>query len=375
MVRVLPKNDGPTPKIYVCAADADRGLARTLCQWLDAAGLQSWSRVTKISGPSEGADSIIPKAKIFLLLATQEARTAPLVLFDLRRAFLSGTPIVGLAIGQEGLEVARRINHPCAALVEARAPKEEGAGKQELNEQGLDERGLEERGLEDADKSALLAALEQAMRLSLRQRLALFYARLFPSDAALQEPFRFDPWPVKPKKGEPGYQRFSPLLIWGVSAALVIFGIVGFWVLKPLGYLDRVRAASDVLLDPVKSTQSNEAAGQNTARQKPVDPKRTASLVAAQQMQIQIIEFSPVFVQAGKNVRTLKLIVSNPSNQILNVPPIIFQLFSNDVQMYRQQLEITRPVLGPGEDMELTQDIVGLPNVDGQIEVNFEPLL
>jgi hypothetical protein len=351
MVRVLPKNDGPSPVIYVCAAEGDRSIARFVCQWLDAAGMPSWSRVTKISGPSEGADTIIPKAKVFLLVATPDARTAPLVLFDLRRAFLSGTPIVALAVGPDGLEVAQRINHPCAGVVPALL--------------------LEESVLEEVAMAALLTSLRQAMKLSLKQRIALLYARLLPSDAALQEPFRFDPWPTKPKKGEPGYKPFSPLLLVSLGAVLLTFTIIGLWVFKPFAALERIKNADS----STRTASSTPASAPPPTQLRPVDPKQAANLAAAQQLQIRLVELSPVFVKDGKNNRTLKLIVSNPGNETLSVPPIAFLLFANNVEVHRQKIDITRPILGPGEDMELTQDIIGLPDVDGQAEINFEALL
>ncbi len=104
-----PNSAVDRPVIYIIHDDRDRGLVELLTRRFSAAGLSSWGRGQRRPG-NQGAESLLARARVIVLLVTETTSQSQLVHVDLTRAGRLSLPIVRLIMARSsenyGAEIA-----------------------------------------------------------------------------------------------------------------------------------------------------------------------------------------------------------------------------------------------------------------------------
>jgi hypothetical protein len=89
------------PSIYIIHDDRDRGLVEVLTRRLAAAGFSSWGRGQRRPG-NQGAENLLARARVCVLLVTNTTSESQLVHVDLTRAGRLGLPLARLIMARSG---------------------------------------------------------------------------------------------------------------------------------------------------------------------------------------------------------------------------------------------------------------------------------
>jgi hypothetical protein len=349
MVTIFPVVGTPPPKVYVTCADADRPVAKEICQQLQDAGYPVWSRMTHASGPAEGSDSAIKRAKIVVMLATPEARTASLVLFDLRKAASLGKPIIALAIGQDGLKAASQLNTP-ARLVDAT------------------------KGLTEETRTQLQTIVDDLLQPNRRRWLQSQWQKLKARIKPAPEPFTFEdeedsalPPGGSRVASKPGWMP-PPLMLVAFGGLLFLF--TASWMLRPAA---DAGGAPGPGVDIPSIRPSPAAAPPKAAAPNALD-QRAAKMAAM--LSLRLIEVGEPTFNDGLKMLPVRAIVANQSSEMVSVPTVLLRKVDADGrELFRKELTVTRPILGPGELLEISDEVSGVPEADGILVADFEVLL